>query len=258
MKLSFSTLCCPDWTLAEIFSAAKDLGYQGVEIRGVLRELDATKSREFTSELEKTLAELKRLNLTIPVLATNAALAESEKGYAEAADYIALAAKIGAPYVRVMSTGRPQPTCGDITLCRKQYAKLVKLGAEAGVTPLIETNGLFCDTRLLKSFLETTGGGALLDVHHPYRFGGEEPEESFENLKAFIRHVHIKDSVLENDRVRYKVLGAGDIPVAQCVKTLTENGFSGFFSLEWVKRWEPGLEDGGVVIASYPHYMRSL
>jgi len=35
MKIGFSTLGCPDWTLSEILATAKDLGYNGVEIRGI-------------------------------------------------------------------------------------------------------------------------------------------------------------------------------------------------------------------------------
>ena len=35
MKVSFSTLGCPEWSWAEITSMAKDLGFDGIEIRVV-------------------------------------------------------------------------------------------------------------------------------------------------------------------------------------------------------------------------------
>ena len=35
MKFSFSTLACPDYTWADIYSMAKDLGFDGIEVRGV-------------------------------------------------------------------------------------------------------------------------------------------------------------------------------------------------------------------------------
>ena len=34
MKIAFSTLACPDWSWQDITSAAKDFGYDGVEVRG--------------------------------------------------------------------------------------------------------------------------------------------------------------------------------------------------------------------------------
>ena len=41
MKLAFSTLGCPEWTWTEIYSMARDLGYSGIEIRGLGEEITA-------------------------------------------------------------------------------------------------------------------------------------------------------------------------------------------------------------------------
>ncbi len=35
MKLSFSTLGCPDFSWPDIYSMAKDLGFSGTEMRGL-------------------------------------------------------------------------------------------------------------------------------------------------------------------------------------------------------------------------------
>ena len=37
MKLAFSTLGCPGWMWRDILSAAADLGYDGIEMRGLFR-----------------------------------------------------------------------------------------------------------------------------------------------------------------------------------------------------------------------------
>ena len=47
MKLSFSTLGCPRWTLKEIVATAKDLGFDGVEIRGIGDKINALEIPEF-------------------------------------------------------------------------------------------------------------------------------------------------------------------------------------------------------------------
>ena len=41
MKLAFSTLGCPNWQWREIFATAKDLGVDGIEIRGIENEMYA-------------------------------------------------------------------------------------------------------------------------------------------------------------------------------------------------------------------------
>src|ERR671933_606661 len=48
--LSFSTLGCPDWSFTQIVSFAKENNYDGIEIRGIKRELDLAKCPEFNSQ----------------------------------------------------------------------------------------------------------------------------------------------------------------------------------------------------------------
>ena len=63
-------------------------------------------------------------------------------------EYIELAGKIGAKYVRIMCTNRAMLDDGDYELALSYYKALAKHGEKFGVTPLIETNGMFCDTSL--------------------------------------------------------------------------------------------------------------
>ena len=63
---------------------------------------------------------------------------------------------------------------------------------------LIETNGVYTDTKRLAELLERCQRrcrGAL-DLHHPYRFAGESADTTVKNLGAFIKYVHAKDSVV--------------------------------------------------------------
>src|SRR5580765_7864083 len=48
--LSFSTLGCPDWSFEEIVAFAAANNYDGIEIRGIQRELDLTKAAPFNSK----------------------------------------------------------------------------------------------------------------------------------------------------------------------------------------------------------------
>ena len=58
VKLSFSTLGCPDWDLITVISKAAEYGFDGIEIRGILQELDVTKLRTFTTDAKDTRLRL--------------------------------------------------------------------------------------------------------------------------------------------------------------------------------------------------------
>lgn len=255
MKIAFSTIGCPSWHFDEIVSTASDLGYDGFEVRGIGGEIYAPKIKQFQSEYrDKTMKKLASLSLDITMLTSGASLAvyqEKEQALKEATEYIALAESLGVPYIRVMCTNRPMPDGGDVDLCKRLYKQILKEAEGTGVLPLIETNGIFCDTRLLRDFIDECGGGVLWDVNHPYRFNGESVETTVNNLENRIRYVHVKDSVVQNGVTRYKMLGYGDIPVKKALCLLKEQGYDGTVSLEWVKRWEPDLEEPGIVFSQF-------
>ena len=50
MKLAFSTLGCPNFSWVEIYSMAKDLGFKGIEIRGLGDEISAVRAQPFSEE----------------------------------------------------------------------------------------------------------------------------------------------------------------------------------------------------------------
>src|ERR1700737_756243 len=58
--LSFSTLGCPDWPFDKILEFASVHKYDGIELRGLLGELDLLKCPEFSS-LGKTRDTRKRI-----------------------------------------------------------------------------------------------------------------------------------------------------------------------------------------------------
>ena len=66
MKLSFSTLGCPRWTLKEIVATAKDLGFGGVEIRGIGDKINALEIPEFSdAEIEQTKEKIAQTGLLL-------------------------------------------------------------------------------------------------------------------------------------------------------------------------------------------------
>ena len=264
MKISFSTLACPDFSWIDIYSMAKDLGFDGIEIRGIGDEISAVKAQPFsTARLDQTRAKLSELRLEIPCLDTGCALKEvdhHDETIEEVTAYIELADRLGTPYVRILADRDPEPV-DDIDDDYVMHV-LKELAAVAerydNVTLLVETNGVYSDTMRLKRLLDKTGSArvaALWDIHHPYRYMGESPEETIHNIGSYIRHVHVKDSVIKNGMVKYRLMGEGDMPLHNVFTALQEIKYSGYISLEWVKRWDRELQTAGIVFPHFAHYM---
>ncbi len=263
MKISFSTLGCPDFDWEDIYSMAKDLNFDGIEIRGLGNDIFAVKAQPFTpGQLSKTVKKLSGLRLEIPCLSSGCCLKFAERveeNYQEIVQYLELASKLGTRYIRILADIGPKPE-GEVDdeVVLAGLSRLIPVAEEKGVTLLVETNGVYSDTGRLRGLLDRVASdavAALWDIHHPYRFAGEAPEKTVQNLGAYIKHVHVKDSVIDNGRVQYCMMGEGDLPINEMLMALRSINFDGYISLEWVKRWAPDLNDAGVVFPHFTNYM---
>lgn len=263
MKIAFSTLGCPDFSWSDIYSMAKDFGFDGIEIRGLGKDIFAVQAQPFKeAQLPVTIKKLKELRLEIPCLSSGCCLKfaeNSDRNYEEIAQYIMLASRLETPYVRILADLEPQPVdqVDDETVLA-QLRKLIPLAEQKGVTLLVETNGIYTDTARLCKLLDNVASdsvAALWDMHHPYRYAGETPGTTVKNLGAYIKYVHIKDSAVENGFVKYRMMGEGDLPIEDMMMALRSINYEGYVSLEWVKRWAADLDDAGVVFPNFANYM---
>lgn len=150
---------------------------------------------------------------------------------------------------------------------------------------LIETHGDFADSTIMQAVMEqvrSPAAGVLWDTHHPWRFQGERLSETFARLRPWIRHSHWKDSVTsrlpqpaeapsgtradEESHVAavqahalmsghqpadYVLFGAGEFPVAECLRLLVQSGYADWYCLEWEKMWHPELEPPEVALPQF-------
>jgi fatty-acyl-CoA synthase len=264
LKISFSTLACPEYSWADIYSMAKDLGYDGIEIRGLGNEISAFKAKPFSDgEIDKTVAKLKKLSLEIPCLSSGCCFNNADnltENISELKEYIVLAKKLNTPFIRVLGDRNPDKD-GEIddNVVTSGLKTAAKYAEEADVYLLVETNGVYADTARLKKVLDAVGSkcvAALWDIHHPFRYMGESPETTTQNIGSYIKYVHVKDSTHENGKVQYRMCGEGDLPLDAAFRALSAISYNGYISLEWVKRWASELQDAGIVFPQYAEYMR--
>ena len=156
MKIAFSTLGCPDFSWPDIYTMATDLGFDGIEIRGLGKDIFSVNAKPFTEgQLDETLKKLKSLHLEIPCLSSGCCLKFTEKAeenYQEILQYIKLAARLGTPYVRILADLEPLP-CGEVDdkAVLAQLKRLAPVAAANNVTLLVETNGVYADTSRLRA-----------------------------------------------------------------------------------------------------------
>lgn len=262
MKTAFSTLGCPNWSLKEIYATAKDIGFDGVEIRGIGKNMYAPLMPEFGAERVEETKKKFEGKTRISCL-TSAACLASEDSVAEAKDYLVLADKLDVPFVRVMINDTTYPTEADVDTCVARYKEICDFAAGQGIKaiPLVETNSVLADSKRMKEFMEKTdrpNAGVLWDINHPYRYFNETVEETAANLGAYIKYMHVKDSYMDKGELKYRMMGYGDMPVYDALRAASSVGFDGYVCLEWVKRWMPDLQEPGIVFSHYYNYITYL
>ena len=77
MKLAFSTLGCPDWDLNTVISKAAEFGFDGIELRGILKELDIARLPEFSTRAKETVAKLEDAGIEIACFSSSVMMSNS-------------------------------------------------------------------------------------------------------------------------------------------------------------------------------------
>ncbi len=263
MKVSFSTLGCPNYSWSDICSMAKDLGFDGIEVRQI--ESENARSPFSPEKCVVTAKKLADLKIEVPCLSTGCCLKfadKKEENFNELKKYIQVAKTLNTPYIRILGDLDPEPA-GEVDddFIVEEIKAIVPYAEENGVTLLVETNGVYCDTKRLFNLLNEVGSdnvAALWDIHHTVRYGKETPEITLQNLGAYIKHVHVKDSVVENGVTVYKMMGEGDLPISETIDALNSINYEGYISLEWVKRWAPDLSDAGIVFPQFISFVEGF
>src|ERR687892_2216537 len=135
MKLSVSTLACPNWSLPEIVGAAAAHGIRGIDLRGLGHEIDVTRVASFDeAELDATLELLRRHGLALPCLNTSIVLVTTapdrwQTTLDDCLRHATLAQRCGARFVRVFGGAVPRSMNREeaTILARRHLRQLAKI-----------------------------------------------------------------------------------------------------------------------------------
>ena len=242
MKLTFSTLGCPGYTLGQILELAKHFGFDTIELRGIGDKLSVDSIPElFLENRGKLVEELDSAGVGICMLDCSASLAVEkniESSLSEAEYAVKTAASLGIPFIRVFGGENDDPVRA-VKLLSRNMKRLCDL--EPDVTILLETHDSFSNFETIEAAADSIGCdnfGILWDAEHTLR-AGVDTDEFLRRFGKLIKHVHLKDY----DENRLCLPGDGIVDLRAIRGSLEEIGYNGLLSLEWEKRWVRSLPD---------------
>jgi sugar phosphate isomerase/epimerase len=247
-----STLGCAEMSLPQICKLVAEFGLRQLEIRAVDGRIDLPQWAMETGWPPLRAAALfaqERLHFRVAGSSFKL-VGNDEKSRDEMVTFSKWADSWGAAYVRAFGGGTWGKPLTDADYNQAAhtvawwYREKQRHGWRTGL--LLETHDAFSASgpchHLMARLTEPIG--IIWDTHHTWRLGGETPRESWSQLSAWIRHVHVKDSIAKpsgRHPFTYVLPGEGEMPLGEVVEVLNENQFAGAVSLEWERLWHPYL-----------------
>lgn len=263
MKIAFSTLACPQWSLEEVVTNAAELGYLGVEMRSFLSPIERMPSDPMSMDPGAVDRLFDAKGVTPLCLATGVKydkaidppligriFVNEEAGVSDTKAFVDLADRAGVKFVRVY--GCDLPAAEPRTWSMRRVTERLKLAGQTcrntDVRLLVENAGSFARAQDLLDLIERVDSqwiGAsynILSATH----AGDCPIEAVRLLGQHLKMVRISDV----DEDGYPVpLGQGRFPLAKFIRTLGEMGYEGWVVYEYPRHWDASLDsDAGRVL----------
>ena len=262
MKVGFSTLGCPAWSLAKAIAEAKRIGFQGVELRWVANS-DAL--WEVPGLTAGDLPTSKRMFADAGIICSDIGArphfhfpdeAKRKEQIEEAKRCIDIAAGLNAPGVRLWGDKiqKGADRASTMKWISESIWTLAEYARPSGVELWLESHGDFtasADVAALLNGCGCHGVGAAWDPANAF-VAGEDPMKGAPILAPYIKHVHIKDQKnLGAGKRQLLPMGEGEIPLAKIVEALAKMNYKGFLSYEWEKKNVSALAEPEVAFPAF-------
>lgn len=244
---AFSTLGCPEFSLAQVLALAAKHGLGEVEVRALGGTVDLPAYFATHCGTPAALAgQVRASGVRIVALDTSFKLIGStEADRAALAAFLPWAEALGCVRLRVFDGGVPgggndlAPAFATLAWWRDERSRHGWLSQL-----MVETHDALTTTPAILEFArEAPDCGVLWDTHHTWKKGGEDPLATWAAIKERVVHVHVKDSVSRPSArhpFTYVLPGEGEFPMGPIAAVL-QREFNGTVSLEWEKQWHPYL-----------------
>jgi sugar phosphate isomerase/epimerase len=269
MKIAYSSLACPGWTVEEAADAVARYGFDGIEWR--LADGEPITSQTSPAVLRRVIEATRARGLRVPALDSSCQLAQVDdagrsKSVREGEFMVNLALTLGAPAVRVFGGPLPESVAIGEALApsAEVLRRIAQHAAAHDIQILVETHDPAWSRSANVVALTTAAGvptvGVLYDFLHPCRMG-ETVEHTVSTLGRQVKLVHVKDGHRPPDGSEewpLCALGEGDVPLDSIFVMLQAQGYDGWYTFEWEKRWHPELAEPEVALPAGAAYVRAL
>jgi sugar phosphate isomerase/epimerase len=246
MKYAFMSFSCPQLSLGEMLSLAKEYGYDAIEPRagsGHSHDVELAATPAQRAWIKTRVADS---GISLACLAVSCRYADPATTQAQVDEtrrYLDLAADIGAPRLRVFggAIGGDLSREAAIDQVTNALRSVAAHAAERNVTICLETHDDWCDPAHVAEVMRRTDHPAIAvnwDIMHPIRRTGGTMDDAFETLQPWIRHVHIHDGSADPNNLTLLPIGQGDINHRRALELLIADNYDGYISGEWIG-WEP-------------------
>jgi sugar phosphate isomerase/epimerase len=269
MQLAYSSLACPNWTVEEAADAVARYGFDGIEWR--LANGEPITSQTPAAVLRRMIAATQARGLRVPALDSSCQLFQPDaagrtKSVREGERMVDLAVSLGARALRVFGGPLPHELSVSEVLAPAAdvLSSIARYASGHGVHVLLETHDpVWSHSANAVALVEATGApnvGILYDVLHPCRMG-EPAEQTVSILDGYINLVHVKDGHRPRDGSQewpLCALGEGDVPLATMHARLQAQGYDGWYTFEWEKRWHRELAEPEQALPAGVAFLRAL
>jgi sugar phosphate isomerase/epimerase len=261
LKFAFITFSCPTATWVDALNLARRHGYDGIEPRAQSRHGHGVEVEATPEQRAKIRQQATDRNVTICSIPTSCAFTIPEKApmnVALAKKHVDLAADVGAKVVRVFPGLHPNV---EESAARQSLVNalrgLAPYAQQRNVHVAVETHDSICDPRAMTDVMRQIDHpniGVVWDVMHTQRQGKMSMTEAWEELRPWVRHVHVHDGFDRLDVLKMTPIGTGDFDHREVLRVLKRDGYDGFVSGEWIA----GLMDEDFFSAHLPSEIATL
>lgn len=274
MKIGFSSMACPDWELEQIVDQSRQMGYDGVELRGLAGRFHLPAVAALAADPQAVRKLFQEAGVALVCLASDASF-HARDPYdvadqkAKVREYIELAGALGTPFVRVLAgyTGRTrwfgfEPREKTLARIAAALRDLAPVAAEQRVTLVLENQGDFVRSEDMWWVMDVVSHPAVAACYNP--FNGmtvrERPTTAVPRLGRRTRLVQICDGQFDpaGRLIEFKPPGQGNVEIRRCVQILRGVGYAGYLMVAWPKLLVPELDGPEKVLPPAAKYLRSL
>ncbi len=256
MKIAFSNIACPSWSMPQLVEEARNMGALGVE----LRAFEAGDSNLASNPMDMDPAEVRALFEpagVVPVcLATGVrfdkpilppvigrVLFNIEEGVEETKQFVEFAANARIPFVRVFGFQLPagEPRMWGKRRVADRLALAAQTARNTDVRLVIENGGTYARAEDLLELVQRVDS-QWLRVSYNTLVAAQAGDCPIEGIELLREHLSIVKIANTKDDV-HSQLAQGDYPMDKVFKALCAAEYDGWVVYEYPKLWCDELAD---------------